>query len=164
MFDRVFLGVSMVLFVLGISLPMFSLQKFFVVNDSFSLLGGVYELLKAQEFFLVVVIFGFSVLTPTIKFALSWFALSIEDSGSKTRLFAIRKLAKICKWSMADVFIIAILAATVKLGGLAAVKVHVGLLFFGGYAILSMILTHRLLRAYELQPRVEHNNLSTSDF
>lgn len=154
MVDRVFLGVSMVLFLLGISLPMFSLQKFFVVNDSFSLLGGAYELLKEQEFFLVAIILGFSVFTPILKFVLSWFVLSIENSQESKRLFAIRKLAKICKWSMADVFIIAILAATIKLGGLATVKVHIGLVFFGCYAILSMILTHRLLGEYELKPRV----------
>jgi len=153
MFDRVFLGVSMVLFTLGISLPMFSLQKFFVVNDSFSLLGGAYELFKVNEFFLVAVILGFSVLTPVLKFALSWIVLSIDDVQEHKRLLAIRLLSKICKWSMADVFIIAILAATIKLGGLATVKIHIGLLFFGLYAIISMVLTHRLLGVYELQPK-----------
>jgi len=152
MIDRVFLGVSIMLFCVGISLPMFSLQKFFVVNDSFSLLGGVYQLLQAQEFFLVAVIFGFSILTPIMKFALSWLVLSIDETNQEQRLFAIRKLAMICKWSMADVFIIAILAATIKLGGLATVNVHIGLMFFGAYVLMSMVLTHRLLRRYALQP------------
>lgn len=152
MIDRVFLGVSIMLFCIGISLPMFSLQKFFIVNDTFSLLGGVYELLKVKEFFLVAVIFGFSVLTPILKFALSWLVLSIDEVNQERRLFAIRKLSMICKWSMADVFIIAVLAATIKLGGLATVKVHIGLLFFAAYVLLSMVLTHRLLKAYVLQP------------
>jgi len=150
--DRVLLGASIVFFCLGISLPMFTLQKFFVVKDTFSLLGGAYELFKAQEVFLVIVILGFSVFTPFLKFVLSWLVLSIEEVNQTKRLFAIRKLAMICKWSMADVFIIAILAATIKLGGLATVKTHIGLLFFGIYVLLSMILTHRLLSNYSLQP------------
>ena len=153
MIDRVFLGVSIMLFCIGISLPMFSLQKFFVVNDTFSLLGGLYQLLQAKEVFLVIVIFAFSVLTPVLKFALSWLVLSIDEVNESQRLFAIRKLAMICKWSMADVFIIAVLAATIKLGGLASVKVHIGLLFFASYVLLSMVLTHRLLKGYSLQPR-----------
>jgi len=161
MVDRVFLGVSIVLFCLGISLPMFTLQKFFVVNDTFSLLGGAYQLLKANELFLVLVIVGFSVITPILKFALSWLVLSIDEVNQQKRLFAIRKLAMICKWSMADVFIIAILAATIKLGGLATVKVHIGLLFFGFYVLLSMILTHRLLKNYALQP-ISIGSTSTS--
>jgi len=153
MTDRVFLGVSMTFFILGISLPMFSLQKFFIVKDTFSLLGGVHQLFNASEYLLVVIIMGFSVITPMVKFALSWLVLSIDEIDQDKRLSAIRKLAKICKWSMADVFIIAVLAATIKLGGLATVKVHVGLWFFTAYVLLSMLLTHRLLSGYQLEPK-----------
>lgn len=155
MTDRVFLGISMTFFFLGICLPMFSLEKFFVINDSFSLMGGVIELFNKSEYLLAAVIFAFSVLTPMIKFALSWLVLSIDEVDQQKRLFAVRKLATICKWSMADVFILAILAATIKLGGLAAVKVHIGLLFFAAYVLLSMALTHRLLSHYRLQPLEE---------
>lgn len=153
MFDRVFLGVSMALFGLGIAMPMFTLQKFFVMNDTFSLLGGVQELFTIKEFFLAAVIFTFSVLTPIVKFIFSWIVLSTENTSEAKRLFAVRNLSKICKWSMADVFIISILAATIKLGGLATVKVHIGLFFFAGYVLLSMLLTYRLLGGYSLQPK-----------
>lgn len=152
MIDRVFLGVSIALFFLGISLPMFTLQKFFIVRDTFSLVGGITQLFNAHEFFLVVIIAMFSIVTPIIKFVLSWLVLSVDQIDQTKRLFAVRKLAFICKWSMADVFIIAILAATIKLGGLATVEVHIGLLFFASYVLLSMALTYRLLRAYELRP------------
>ena len=156
MLDRVFLGISITLFALGIFLPMFSLQKFFVINDSFSLMSGVVTLFNKNEYLLAAVIFSFSVLTPILKFALSWLVLSVDEIEQDKRLFAVRKLATICKWSMADVFILAILAATIKLGGLATVKVHIGLVFFAAYVLLSMVLTHRLLSNYKLQP-VEQN-------
>jgi len=157
MFDRVFLGISIVLFVLGISTPMFTLQKFFVVEDTFSLLGGINQLLQAKEYFLVAVIAGFSVLTPGIKFVLSWVVLSIDEVNQGARLTAVRGLSKICKWSMADVFVIAVLAATIKLGGLATVKVHIGLFFFTAYVLVSMLLTYRLLKGYALQPSIPLN-------
>ena len=163
MIDRVFLGVSIVLFVLGISLPMFSLQKFFIINDQFSLMGGVTELFYKNEYFLAAVIFLFSVLTPLIKFVFSWMVLSIDEINTSKRLFAIRKLSAICKWSMADVFILAILAATIKLGGLATVEVHIGLLFFAAYVILSMVLTHRLLSAYQLLPKEDSSLYLSGD-
>jgi len=153
MLDRVLLGVSIVMFVLGISLPMFTLQKFFIVNDTFSLLGGAFELLVIEELFLFLLIIGFSVITPILKFVLSWLVLSIDEIAEDKRLIAIRKLSMICKWSMADVFVIAVLAATIKLGGLATVKVHIGLLFFACYVLLSMFLTHRLLSGYQLQTK-----------
>ena len=143
----------MVLFGMGICMPMFSLQKFFVVNDTFSLLGGVQELITLKEFFLAAIIVAFSILTPLLKFAFSWLVLGTENSDPTKHLFAVRALSKICKWSMADVFIISILAATIKLGGLATVNVHVGLFFFAGYVLLSMILTYRLLSGYALQPK-----------
>lgn len=152
MTDRVFLGISITFFCLGICLPMFTLQKFFIINDSFSLMGGVMELFNKSEYLLAAVIFCFSVLTPIIKFVLSWLVLSIDEIEQNKRLFAVRKLATICKWSMADVFILAILAATIKLGGLATVQVHIGLGFFAAYVLLSMVLTHRLLSHYRLQP------------
>jgi len=152
MIDRVFLGVSITFFFLGIMLPMFTLQKFFIVKDTFSLVGGVEQLFIAKEYLLVLVIAGFSIITPIIKFILSWLVLSVDEIDQQKRLLAIRKLAMICKWSMADVFIIAILAATIKLGGLATVKVHIGLWFFAAYVVLSMILTHRLLARYQLLP------------
>jgi len=152
MTDRVFLGISITFFFLGICLPMFTLQKFFIINDTFSLMGGVIELFNKSEYLLAAVIFSFSVLTPLIKFGLAWLVLSIDEIDQEKRLFAVRKLATICKWSMADVFILAILAATIKLGGLATVKVHIGLVFFAAYVLLSMLLTHRLLSHYRLQP------------
>jgi len=102
MTDRVFLGISITFFCLGIFLPMFTLQKFFIINDTFSLIGGVTELFKKSEYLLAAVIFAFSVLTPIIKFALSWLVLSIDEVQQDKRLFAVRKLATICKWSMAE--------------------------------------------------------------
>jgi paraquat-inducible protein A len=53
------------------------------------------------------------------------------------------------RWGMLDVFVVAVLLVTVKLGAIASVKVHPGLYYFGAAVLLMMIITHRLSGAYE---------------
>ena len=53
---------------------------------------------------------------------------------------------------MVDVFVIAVLAATVKLNMIATIEVHIGLYLFGSGVIMSMLLVHSLLSDYELKP------------
>jgi paraquat-inducible protein A len=142
--------VALSLFILGVSLPMFSLEKFFILKNSFSLLAGIFQLAKQDEFFLAIVILLFSVLVPLYKFLLLW-QINHRSLMPSPQLLLVKKIIVIGKWSMADVFLIAILAATLKLGGLASVKAHIGLLFFGMSVIISMILTHRLVSVYELR-------------
>ena len=151
--DKILLIFSVVLFVLGISLPMFTLQKFVVIKDSFSLLNGAFDLLKEGEVFLFIVIFGFSVVVPIYKFALFWKISGNKITCLEERLNRVKRLIAISKWSMADVFVIAILASTVKLGAIATIKVHIGLLFFGMSVIATMVLSQRILSDYELKPK-----------
>ena len=45
------------------------------------------------------------------------------------------------KWSMLDVFVVALLLVSLKLGALAKVEVHYGLYFFTASVILTMALS-----------------------
>lgn len=45
------------------------------------------------------------------------------------------------KWSMLDVFVVALLFVSVKLGSLANVTVHEGLYWFGGAVIVIQLLS-----------------------
>jgi len=140
---------SFLSFLLGISLPIFSLEKFFLLKDSFSLLIGIYQLWVQNEYFLSLILCVFSIVIPLYKFFLYWRIVSVDRSGAY-RLMMVNRLLMIGKWSMADVFLIAILAATLKLGGLASVSAHSGLLFFGFSVLSGLWLTHRLLGDYQL--------------
>jgi paraquat-inducible protein A len=50
------------------------------------------------------------------------------------------------KWSMLDVFVVAVLVVTVKLGAIANVEMHYGLYFFSAAVILTMIITARIVK------------------
>jgi len=131
---------------------MFSFNKFYIFNDTFSLLGGVIFLLQEGELFLFVILFGFSIALPLYKMVLSFLLVSNRIKDPEHKIKTVNRLAIIGKWSMTDVFVIAILAATVKLGMIATIEVHTGLFVFGAGVITSMLLVHRLLVGYELRP------------
>jgi len=133
-------------------LPMFSFHKFYIFNDTFSLLGSVTYLLQKGEFFLFLILFAFSIALPLYKMALSFLLLSNRIREEGRRIKTVKQLAMVGKWSMTDVFVIAVLAATVKLGMIATIEVHVGLYVYGAGVITSMLLVHRLLSGYELRP------------
>ncbi|PJA33279.1 MAG: paraquat-inducible membrane protein A, partial [Zetaproteobacteria bacterium CG_4_9_14_3_um_filter_53_7] len=67
---------SSLLLVVGMVLPMFSFHKFYIFNDTFSLLGSVTYLLQEGEFFLFLILFAFSIALPLYKMGLSLLLVS----------------------------------------------------------------------------------------
>jgi len=143
---------SSLLLVVGMVLPMFSFHKFYIFNDTFSLLGSVTYLLQEGEFFLFLILFAFSIALPLYKMGLSLLLVSHAIKDPERKIKTVKQLVMVGKWSMTDVFVIAVLAATVKLGMIATIEVHAGLYVFGAGVITSMLLVHRLLSGYELKP------------
>ena len=131
---------------------MFSFHKFYIFNDTFSLLGSVTYLLQEGEFFLFLILFAFSIALPLYKMGLSLLLVSHAIKDPERKIKTVKQLVMVGKWSMTDVFVIAVLAATVKLGMIATIEVHAGLYVFGAGVITSMLLVHRLLSGYELKP------------
>jgi len=140
------------LLIVGIVLPMFSFQKFYIFNDTFSLLGGVLYLLEQGEILLFLILSVFSIVLPLYKMAIIFLLVNNRIQDAEQKMIIVKRLAVIGKWSMTDVFVIAVLAATVKLNMIATIEVHAGLYVFGAGVIISMLLVHSLLSDYELKP------------
>jgi len=136
----------------GAVLPMFSFHKFYIFDDTFSLISGVLFLFDEREYFLFVLLAGFSLAVPAYKLFTALFVV-FDGLYAERRLRLVQRLALLDKWSMADVFVIAVIAATVKLGNLVRIEVHAGLYIFAGGVVASLWLVHRLLAHYELTPR-----------
>ena len=144
---------SILLFLGGITLPMLSIEKLVIFRSSFSLLSGCVDLLKSGEIFLFFVLFGFSVLTPSYKYIICCRILFGRAMQESQKLFWVHRLMTISKWSMADVYIIAVLASTLKIGGFAQVQAHFGLFVFCLSVLSTMYLTQTILSDYELRPK-----------
>jgi len=139
----------------GVLVPMFTFTKFYFFDDTFSLASGIFHLLDEGEPFLFVIVFAFSMLMPAYKMLLLYQLISAADAGhSERHQRHLRRLGIIGKWSMLDVFVLAILIVTVKLGAIAQIQIHYGLYLFSMAVIASMLLTQLVqMHASQLNER-----------
>jgi paraquat-inducible protein A len=117
-----------------------------------TIVGGVIELLHHGAWDIALVVFGASVLIPTTKFVvLLYLVYSIRYHAhlaihSRIRLYEFVEF--IGRWSMIDVFVVAILTALVQLGFIVSVNPGSAAVFFA----LSVAFT--MLSAQALDPRL----------
>lgn len=143
--NKALLAATGICLVIGILAPMITFEQFWIFKDKYSLLMGTINLLTSGEYFLFLVIFCFSIFLPIMKiFFLYRVHLSdLPDSKQQKRL---KLLSFSGKWSMLDVFVVALLVMLIKIGGMGSVQIHLGLYSFTLAVILSMITTHRMHR------------------
>ncbi len=132
-----------ILLAFGLYLPLLRLEKMLFWKSSYSVVTGVFGLAEDHQYVLATVVFFWSVVFPITKLALLhwlWFG----RSDAKQRAGVLRWLDKLGKWSMLDVYIVAVLIVAVKLGPLAEVTVQPGLYVFGAAVLLSMFVGARI--------------------
>jgi len=100
-------------------------------------------LIKLGSVPVAAVIFIFSVMVPSAKlmamFYLVWSVERGKKVSARQRSLMYRITEFVGKWSMVDVFVVAILVALVNLGGLVAIRPGVAALAFAGVVIVTMI-------------------------
>lgn len=116
-------------------------------SNTFSLVSGLGELLSHGQIFLFVIIFAFSILFPVAKMFLLGY-IAFHDTDDTTLERRLKWLSTFGKWSMLDVFVIALLVVSLKLGDMVNVKIHSGIYFFAVSVILTMILTQILHKTF----------------
>lgn len=138
-------GLATVLLTAGIFAPLITLEKLLIVRNTFSIASGVVGLLKDGQVFLFLVVGGFSIAFPIVKLAVLLRMLHVDlERGTRLRKY-VRWMHAYGRWSMLDVFVVAILVVSVKLGALARVQMHYGLYLFAAAVVLTMFATARVL-------------------
>jgi len=126
---------------LGIVMPIVKIKKFAIFTTDYSIARITVDLLIEYDLFLALVVFGFSIAGPLYKFDQLWRVWRRYDATGEMAQKAIRRLDLISRWSMADVFVVAIAVVIAKTGGFFAnAYVGVGLYFFAASAFGSMLL------------------------
>ena len=116
-------------------------------SRSDTIMSGVLYLLKT-EWPLAVVVFVASVMVPLLKLLILGYLLYSVQTRSRwrpvdrTRLYRITE--GIGRWSMVDIYVVAILVALVRMGDLASVDAEVGAIFFGAVVVLTMFAAQSL--------------------
>ena len=99
-----------------------------------TIVGGVVQLIQMGSWPVAAVIFIASVIVPVGKLvALAWLCLMIKRSNelnaqSRTRLYRLTEF--IGRWSMVDVFVVAILVALIRAGSLMSITPETTIFLF----------------------------------
>ncbi len=142
---RVMLVIALLLLIAGLLAPIVTIEKFYLVENTFSIISGIVQLLLEQKWFLFLLIGGFSVLLPVLKLGVLWQILDAPDQSSQQVRRYLHWMHLYGKWSMLDVFVVAVLVVSVKLGAIAHVEMRYGLYAFAASVLLTMVITARVV-------------------
>lgn len=175
--------IALLLFIPGIVLPMFSLSMDMaanvsgtninatLINKELSLINTIKELFNDQRILVALLILVFSIAVPLIKTLLILIAFWKREQQIEQKI--IQFVASIGKWSMADVFVVAVFlvimstnhADTSNMKQLALFgfkfNIHIssetlsslkeGFYYFTSYCLLSLLGTHIYHKAINSQ-------------
>ncbi len=156
----VLLLITASLLVIGIASPLITLNKFILIENTFSIFSGTLELFNEGRFFLFFVISIFSILLPVLKIIVLARVLSLKPEQISNAGRYLHWMHIVGKWSMLDVFVVAVLVVTVKLGAVASVDTRFGLYAFTAAVLLTMYITARTVALTE--NRLENKHLDTT--
>lgn len=107
-----------------------------------TIMGGVIELIQADMLPIAAVVFIASILVPTFKLVgialLLYSVQRHQPMSAKQRILMYRFIEWIGRWSMLDIFVIAILVELVNFGNLATISANLGAAAFACVVILTM--------------------------
>lgn len=123
----------------GLYLPVLTVRKIWEKN-TFTILGGIENLYSEHQYFLAFVIFFFSIVFPVAKL-LALYTIWFFPMRAESRQRILSWLSALGKWSMLDVFVVAVIIVSVKLGVLASANAEKGVYYFAVSILLAMLAT-----------------------
>ncbi|MEA1888355.1 MAG: paraquat-inducible protein A [Pseudomonadota bacterium] len=135
------LVLSTVLLLVGIFAPMMTLSKFVWIENRFSLFAGTLQLFADGQYLLFIILLAFSIVLPVAKIILLFRFWYADSSSCQQLQHFMNWISHYGKWSMLDVFVVALLLVIVKLGVLATVEVHYGIYMYAFAGLLIMACT-----------------------
>lgn len=127
----------------GVSAPLFTVEKLLIFSETVSIFSALQQLAAEGYVFLFMAVLIFSVLLPMAKLAL---LMRMRWGRAPMPAVWLDWLERLAKWSMLDVFVVALLVVSVKLRFIAQVQTHYGLYAFAGSVLLTMAVAASLRR------------------
>ncbi len=121
-------------------------------SEGDTIMSGVIYFIQSGSWYIALVIFVASIFVPVLKILILFFLLvSVQlkirwRPLERTRLYRI--IEAIGRWSMVDIFVITIMAALIKLGGLADFEAGPAAAYFAAVVVLT------ILAAMSFDPRL----------
>lgn len=125
-------------------MPAISITHLMVFTDTYSIVGTVFSLWAGEKYALFMFVAFFSLLFPSAKILIALWAWYDGDDERTRRLCTL--FAAISKWSMLDVFIVALTVLAIEGSLISAADIHLGVVFFAVAVIASTIALQRVAR------------------
>lgn len=129
---------SLALLCTGLWMPAFAVKTLFI-KSQYSLIEGIVSFLEAEEYFLFLIVAFFSVVLPAVKLAVLIAVWAGGDHAGRNARKALRFVAAVSKWSMLDVFIVAVMVMALDGNLFTTAEVHSGVAFFAAAIVLSTV-------------------------
>jgi paraquat-inducible protein A len=137
-----FLSAAMILYIPAVLLPVMVTSTVFGTQSD-TILSGVVFLWTSGSWVLAIVVFIASVIVPMVKILLltylAWSAQLRSSAAPRMRARIYRAVELVGRWSMLDIYVIAILVALVQFGSLATIDAGPGAIAFGAVVVLTML-------------------------
>ncbi|WP_455286599.1 paraquat-inducible protein A [Cupriavidus necator] len=137
-----FLLAAYLLYIPANLLPIMVTQSIFGTQRD-TIMSGVIYLWLSGSFMLAIVVLIASIVVPLLKMMILTLLLLSVRRGStwrireQTRLYTLVEV--IGRWSMLDIFVVALLASLVRAGALATITPGAGALAFASVVVLTML-------------------------
>ncbi len=129
---------ALILFFPALTLPIISLERLGHQSES-TIWEGVVALWQDGVPSVSIIVFLCSILIPLAKIGgLMFLCLSWKTKRPKQQATLLHVIEGIGRWSMLDVFLVAILVATVKLGNIASITPGPGIIAFTSVVLLTV--------------------------
>jgi paraquat-inducible protein A len=138
---------AIILYIPANTLPIMSAYKLGTGSPD-TIVSGVFRLLNSGQWPLALVVFIASVVIPLMKLiTLTFLLISIQfqsrwRQSDRMRLYKV--IEYVGRWSMVDVFVIAILVGLVQFGTFARVEANIGSISFAAVVVLTMFAARTL--------------------
>lgn len=137
-----FLITAILLYIPAMTLPIMDTS---ILGESIAstIIGGTILLWDEGSYAVAITVFVASVFVPVAKFAvLIFLLLSVRGQGGwrvRDRVVLHRVIDFVGRWSMLDIFVVAILVALVQMGVLATIVPNSGAAAFAASVVLTML-------------------------
>jgi paraquat-inducible protein A len=140
-----FLVAAMILYLPANLLPIMDTESLLMGSHSDTIMSGIVVLWRSGSWLLAVIVFVASIMVPLLKMLALLVILIAVHRGVSVHCHDLAKLYRLLeiigRWSMLDIFVVAILVTLVQLQFVANVTPDKGAAAFGAVVVLTILAT-----------------------
>jgi len=154
----ILLSLAFLFLVLGLFLPAIHLKELIFFHSTFSVITGISSMFSEGHYILASVIILFSIVFPLFKLFVLNFIWFFRMEDNKRDRF-LHWLGLLGKWSMLDVFVVAVMIVITKISKFADAEPKIGIYLFCASIIITMFSTEKIVKLTE---NLQKSHLNTS--